>query len=979
MGDANKIYAGINNDLGYFEADGKGRMVFHSLKYKLPEDKQGLTPVASTFFIDGKVFFNTGKYQLIWDTKRQVFTILESESAFLRPFVIENSLYQVERGKGLTRYTEGRFSLVPGGELFATSGLSVMLPLKNEKGKKLLVTRTQGMFLYDGDQFTPLPSEVNDFLNESRVYSGSELADGNIVLGTVSGGAVVINSKGELLKSYNQGNGLRDNSIYYSFQDRSGGLWLGTANGISRVAHTSPVQWFDERSGLISIVNDLVRHENTLYVGTSSGLFAFDPQSAKFNELEGVTTQYWKFYAGGEELLVGSGEGLFKVEKEEVIPVRPNDDKKYTVTAITRSVNDPARIFVGTMTGLWSLRKNGKNYFDEGRLAGFESQPNSIVDNKDGSLWIGTMSSGVFRISIVNDDQGKPIPEKSVLEQFNVKHGLQEGSIYIHDIKGTVYFNSPDSLYVFDESSKRFVADTSLVLIRDYNKFPVTANKAKSLFQDQQNNLWFETKGRLAMAIVKADGSYEWMTAPFNRISDASPYYSEENGTLWMSSDEGLMRFDMEAAKLTPADYRALIRKVTMAGDSVLYFGSTASQPAIPDITYATNSLRFDFGAASFEDRSKLRFATYLQGFDKDWTPWTNEPFKEYTNLAPGTYTFQVKAIDLNGMESIVAKYSFEILPPWWRTWWAYALFVLLFLAGGFAILRWRTKSLKREKEVLEQKVALRTTELKQSLDNLKSTQGQLIQSEKMASLGELTAGIAHEIQNPLNFVNNFSEINKELLVELKAEIIKGNLDEVNAIADDVISNEEKINQHGKRADAIVKGMLQHSRSSSGQKEPTDINALCDEYLRLAYHGLRAKDKSFNAIMKTDFDNSIGSINIIPQDIGRVVLNLINNAFYVVDEKKKLSSNGYEPTVSVSTKRINGKMEIKVADNGSGIPQKVLDKIFQPFFTTKPTGEGTGLGLSLSYDIVKSHGGEIKVNTKEGEGSSFIISIPANS
>ena len=263
----------------------------------------------------------------------------------------------------------------------------------------------------------------------------------------------------------------------------------------------------------------------------------------------------------------------------------------------------------------------------------------------------------------------------------------------------------------------------------------------------------------------------------------------------------------------------------------------------------------------------------------------------------------------------------------------------------------------------------------------LKSTQAQLIQSEKMASLGELTAGIAHEIQNPLNFVNNFSEVNDDLLKELNAEAEKGNLEEVKAIAKDIQFNSEKINHHGKRADGIVKGMLQHSRASSGQKEPTDINALADEYLRLSYHGLRAKDKSFNAVTKTDFDNSIGKINIIPQDIGRVILNLINNAFYTVDEKKNAPQHfkeglEYEPTVTVSTRKEKDKVEIRVKDNGNGIPQKVLDKIFQPFFTTKPTGQGTGLGLSLSYDIVKAHGGELKVNTKENEGTEFTISLP---
>ena len=286
--------------------------------------------------------------------------------------------------------------------------------------------------------------------------------------------------------------------------------------------------------------------------------------------------------------------------------------------------------------------------------------------------------------------------------------------------------------------------------------------------------------------------------------------------------------------------------------------------------------------------------------------------------------------------------------------------------------------------KILQEEVYKQTAELRDTLTNLQSTQAQLIQSEKMASLGELTAGIAHEIQNPLNFVNNFSEVNQELIAEMNVEIEKGNYSEVKEIAKDVSENEEKINHHGKRADAIVKGMLQHRRSSSGVKEPTDINSLCDEYLRLSYHGLRAKDKLFNATTKTDFNNSIGNINIIPQDIGRVVLNLINNAFYAVDEKKKQNVPGYEPTVTIKTAQnplLGGRgaeVVISVSDNGPGIPQRILDKIFQPFFTTKPTGQGTGLGLSLSYDIIKAHGGELKVETKEGEGSEFLIQLPVN-
>jgi signal transduction histidine kinase len=324
-------------------------------------------------------------------------------------------------------------------------------------------------------------------------------------------------------------------------------------------------------------------------------------------------------------------------------------------------------------------------------------------------------------------------------------------------------------------------------------------------------------------------------------------------------------------------------------------------------------------------------------------------------------------------------------------------LVILLIVAGGL----WRRNVFKQRSYALlqrqKQETDVQRAKAENALQELKSTQAQLIQSEKMASLGELTAGIAHEIQNPLNFVNNFSDVNTELIDEIKTERLKPKAERDDQLEDEILNdikeNEQKINYHGKRADSIVKGMLQHSRASTGQKEPTDINKLADEYLRLSYHGTHAKDKSFNAEFKTDFDESIGKINVVPQDIGRVLLNLLNNAFYAVNEKSKKpgslqpnEGSTYVPTVTIVTKKLHDKIEIKVKDNGNGIPQNIIDKIFQPFFTTKPTGQGTGLGLSLAYDIVRAHGGEIKVETKvdegnpdtfgKGEGSVFIVQLP---
>ena len=324
-------------------------------------------------------------------------------------------------------------------------------------------------------------------------------------------------------------------------------------------------------------------------------------------------------------------------------------------------------------------------------------------------------------------------------------------------------------------------------------------------------------------------------------------------------------------------------------------------------------------------------------------------------------------------------------------------LFSFFFIARGQKKQFEKEQALREEEEKakrlieaqnaqLEHLVAERTAaltnqaeELRAALTELRTTQAQLIQSEKMASLGELTAGIAHEIQNPLNFVNNFAEVSAELVTELEEERDKRDRDlelEADLLAD-LKQNLQKIHQHGGRAASIVRGMLEHSRASSGERVPTDLNQLADEYLRLAYHGLRAKDKTFNATLKPEFDPALPPVEVIAQDLGRVLLNLLTNAFYAVKKRQEQGEAGYAPTVSVSTKRVGAEVEIRVRDNGTGMPESVQAKIFQPFFTTKPTGEGTGLGLSLSYDIVtQGHGGTLTVDSREGQGTEFLISLP---
>ncbi|HPR02246.1 MAG TPA: ATP-binding protein, partial [Saprospiraceae bacterium] len=401
-------------------------------------------------------------------------------------------------------------------------------------------------------------------------------------------------------------------------------------------------------------------------------------------------------------------------------------------------------------------------------------------------------------------------------------------------------------------------------------------------------------------------------------------------------------------------------------------------------LPFKYNRITIEYGTNELNRPQLVEYQYKLDGYDQDWSPVLTKSSATYGNIREGTYTFQVKArytgpgVDDANSWTDPVMYSFTVLPPWYRSRLAYLVYVFFFLLGIWQVhLFQRKRTLRVEREKAQERELAQAREIEQAYhklevahESLKSTQSQLIQSEKMASLGELTAGIAHEIQNPLNFVNNFSEVNKELIEELKEAVSKNDSEEIQIILKDLTDNEGKVNQHGKRADAIVKSMLQHSRASTGEKELTDINALCDEYLRLAYHGLRAKDKSFNADFRTELDPGLPKIKVISQDIGRVLLNLINNAFQAVSDVK-------DPQVLVSTKRLEDGIEIRVIDNGSGIPDNIRDKIFQPFFTTKPTGQGTGLGLSLSYDIVKAHGGEISFSSLPVEGTQFKILLPA--
>jgi signal transduction histidine kinase/ligand-binding sensor domain-containing protein len=794
---------------------------------------------------------------------------------------------------------------------------------------------------------------------------------------------------------------LPNDTINVLFQDSKERLWIGTRNGISLlVGENTFQQQYSSKSSSPknSLGNIQVMYEDSngrIWVSVGDkGLYRWDERTRLFVSIpfipsapyisaiiEGTKGNIWiSVWTKGVYVLDAvSGNVLQRFEEDK------KDIHLLTSTRI-------AGLFKDSRDQIWlgDHRDNDQGlfrYVDENEhfkhysanlndsLSLTSNELRDIIEDDLGRMWVGT-DGGLNLYDHTNDyflqNSNKiNLPSVSNLAQSRggkiwVATYSGEGLAHVGPgVDDVEFFNEQKGLLHNDIMGYR----TQLPM-DDFGKLWLPTERGLSVF---------DTTNKTFASYFKEDG--------LQRYEGFRTQFKTKNGDIWIGGLQGLNHIIPKklAARDNTLPSMVITRMGIMensfsAADGKL-FEKAVSYTDYVTLKYTQRNLSFEFVALHYLRPEDNLYSWKLENYDTDWSTPSKERKASYTNLSPGEYTFRVKGSNADGIwneEGTAIRIT--IAPPWWQTWWAYTLYGLVLLYAGYRVhLYQKARTLKKAQEAAQKKELEQAKEIKKAYAELKATQTQLIQSEKMASLGELTAGIAHEIQNPLNFVNNFAEVNKELLDEIEEEIGKGNLEEVKALAKDVSENEDKILFHGKRADGIVKGMLQHSRASSGEKEATDINVLADEYLRLAYHGLRAKDKSFNAAMETAFDKKIGKIQVVPQDLGRVILNLITNAFYAVKDKKQQIGEGYQPTVSVSTRKEGDTILVTIQDNGNGIPKKVLNKIFQPFFTTKPTGQGTGLGLSLSYDIVKAHDGEITVDTKEGEGTTFTLKLPAKS
>jgi ligand-binding sensor domain-containing protein/signal transduction histidine kinase len=868
--------------------------------------------------------------------------------------------------------------------------------LLKDKNNHLWIGTDSGASEYDGHSFKNYT--VSNGLSSNLISSMVEDKNENIWFTSAHDG--VCRYSGNAFISYNKAEGLSDDRVNAVCQQSNGMLWYGTdRKGAIRFDGKSFTSFNREQGMPDYCVNCIYEDKSkNIWFGTFSGVSCFNGKSfTNYTTRQGLgANTVWSITQDktGNMWFATYGGSVSKLSSDKkTITNYVAPDTLATTNVNIVFTDSKGNIWFGYNSGGGASVYDGnifKNYQEKQGLTGSLSVSN-IFEDKNKNIWFAVVS-GVCRYdgkSFMNFTTDDGLPDELVISAAEDKNGMLwfgsrlgfSGLKFKAAKEGETGMNSDIKI------SNDVLRSDYTPVFENYNfknGYPVR-NIAyfHSMYVDTSNILWAGTGDKL----IRFDHN-----AIHKNLNP--PYVIIENIKL---HNERIPWYDLISQKekpdssIQPAN---IIEEVNLFGKPlkeeqrntmkknycIVKFDSITPYYYVPVnlvLPYNDNDITFDFAAIETARPNMVRYQYMLEGYDRDWSPVTDKASATFGNMHEGDYTFKLKAKSADEVWSSPVIYTFKILPPLYRSWWAYTIYIIAFITAIWSFIRWRISVLKREKILLEKKVYQRTEQLKNSLEELKSTQAQLIQSEKMASLGELTAGIAHEIQNPLNFVNNFSEINKELVDELQAELKSGNVDEAMVISNDIKENEGKINQHGKRADSIVKGMLQHTKTGSGKKELTDINKLGDEYLKLAYHGFRAKEKSFNAALITNYDESVGSIKIVAQDVARVLLNIYNNAFYAVNEKAKqeLLLN-YEPAITVTTKKVNDKVEISIKDNGNGIPQKVIDKIFQPFFTTKPTGQGTGLGLSMSYDIIKAHGGEIKVNTKENEGSEFIFELP---
>ena len=965
MDNKGTIYIGGINEIGFLAPGLKGNPKYVSLIGRLEEENRNFSNVWRTFSTKDGIYFWTSKFLFLWDCTQV--KVWESKSYFDACFLCRGKLYIRQRGIGLFVMRGNSLELIPGGEEFAAENIYMLAAYDSQR--LLFGTKQTGIFIYDGEKTTPFPTTSNTYLKEKGLNHGIRLSCGHFALATRRGGLVIIDSYGNLKHIFNKSSGLQDDNVKYVFEDLSGNLWLALGEGITKIEYLSPISIYDDqRSNLPGIVLSVVRNglNNDLYVGTTRGLYYLVSSSTSFKDefhsIPEISASCWDLVSVEKSLLVATDYGVLQIKNNKKTTIIKNRS-----FVLYRSPRDENRIWVGTAFGLFSLylKKESGQWKEERQFENIIHEIKSIAEDKDGYLWLGTRTEGVLKVDL----PGVGTIVHPVVTVYNTSHGLPPGEVHVFMAAGHVMFATGKGIFRFNEKNKIFTPDYTLG-----EEFAGGEN-GKGVFrlvEDKYKNIWMHSEARNIQAIAQPDGSFVINEKPFLRIPLAQvnciypdPYYHDN--VIWFASMDGLIRYDSRVKKNYELPFHTLIREVVVNGTPLMYDAEKFKykkskgdywKDNFPTIPYKDRNLRFHFAASFFEAETQTQYQCLLEGYDNDRTTWSQESWKDYTNLDSGSYTFRVRSKNVYGNTGSEGIFQFKVLPPWYKTLWAYLLYAAAAALMIFLLVKWRSWKLVQEKQQLEQIILERTKEIKNKNLQLLEQSRKLEELDKMKS--HFFANISHEFRTPLT-------------------LITGPLEQMlTSPQEDEGEQKKKMRlmlRNSRRLLSLINQLLDLSKFDSGKMKLQASQQNIVPFLKgivESFHSLVVQNE-----LHLEFHNEVEDITLYfdGEKIEKAVCNLLINAI-------KFTPPGGKITVKLQVKKdiSPGFLEISVRDTGIGIPLAQLEHIFDRFYQAQGLKEhahkGSGIGLALAKELVSLHHGEISVHSREGKGSEFTIRLP---
>lgn len=998
------LYAGAQGEFGYVATDPRGRPVFVSLVDRVDPADRTFVNVWRTWVTPDGVYFQTNTHIFRWHQNRM--SVIRPASHFHFSFRARDRIFVTQQKLGLFELKGDSLSLIPEGDFFKSFPLYAVLPYGS---RDLLILAQEGAFISDGSRVRPFAPQLAPVLKSRRVYGAIALADSLYALATLQGGVLIMNRDGTIRSTVDESSGLQNESVKSLFLDRQNGLWAALEKGLARIEYGSPVSRFNSTLNFKSQAESLLRHKGRLYAGTKDGLFTIEPAdggASSFVRAHGITHEVWSLLTVREYLLAATwGRGTVCIDGNRTSVIN-----SFNAASLFRSRTDTNRVFIGLFDGLASVVFRNGAWVDEGRIPGIHDDIRFIAEETDGSLWVGHLTRGCSRVDLKN---GLAAP---VVTRYDTAAGLPDEGINVYMVDNRVYFGTESGVfYRYDAASRRFRSDSTF-----FNRFDIPPGRAVPCGVDDQGRVWFSyapggsNKAFPAAAVRQPDGEYVFKPLLGGRLetSFVGPFHVDTNDVVWFQSGDEIIRFDLRKDRASDRPFDVVVRKVLAAGDSVVYGGSGILLPPVLDFDW--NSLKMEFAALSFDEPEMNRYRFRLEGFEHQWPPWSTEPHKEYTNLPEGLHRFVVQAMNVYGVESRPVAFEFRIRPPWYRTWWAYALYAAMFGAVGYVGIQWRLRLLRKRNEELEQNVEIRTrelesagreieaqrdhlkstnTQLEAAIADLKSTQAQLIHSERMAAVGHMVAGLAHEINNPLTFIIPNLDYLKQHLSRIEA------LYELFSLHADRLSDNEDLSQRmtvlkqeideiAHEMDAALEGSINgsrrikeivvHLKTFTRHDAPAVIETDIEPHLNHAVDLFFTQHGDITFIRRFTFNRPL-LVDI--QELNQCFIHILINAVQAIRDAEKdglLKNGAGRITLTTEGTELEGLPAVRVvcSDNGVGMQESIVAHIFDPFFTTRPVGSGHGLGLAETYAIVKKHGGIIDVRSEAGKGTEISIVLP---